>query len=109
MCPANTNIDEKWDIRPTKVYSDCFETSLNGPGFSITLFNITTAAKNSETSVAELLELLADETNAPAWPNVLSNTSTKVERPAAPKIDIEKQTQISASEEIKGTEWQLSW
>lgn len=79
-----------------------FETSLNGPGFSITLCNLTIAAKESKTSVSELMELLGAETKAPAWPNVLSNTSTKVTRKEAPTVDIEKQTEISAKEELKG-------
>jgi len=94
--------ETKWDIKPTKIYSDVFETSLNGPGFSITLCNLTTAAKESKTSVSELLELLGAETKAPAWPNVLSNTSTKVARKATPVVDINKQADISASEDIKG-------
>ncbi|CAG8959801.1 hypothetical protein HYFRA_00001709 [Hymenoscyphus fraxineus] len=96
---SNLELDEEWDIRPVKIYSGCFETSLNGPGFSISLFNVTVAGKNAGTS--KIIELLEDPTNAPAWPNVLSNTSTKVERPAAPVIDIEKQAQISANEDIK--------
>jgi len=79
-----------------------FETSLNGPGFSITLCNLTTAAKESNTSVSELMDLLGAETKAPAWPNVLSNTSTKAVRKEIPIVDIEKETEISPNEEIKG-------
>ena len=30
--------------------------------------------------MGELMDLLAAETNAPSWPNVLANTSTKEER-----------------------------
>jgi dihydroxyacetone kinase len=66
------------------------------------LCNITTAAKESNSSVSELLDLLAYETKAPAWPNVLSNTSTKSERKATQIVDIEKQTQISPEEDIRG-------
>jgi dihydroxyacetone kinase len=95
--------ETKWDITPTKIYSSVFETSLNGPGFSITLCNLTTAAEESKTSVSELMELLGEQTKAPAWPNVLSNTSTKVARKEIPTVDIEKQTEISAEEDIKGT------
>ncbi|KAF4624111.1 hypothetical protein G7Y89_g14060 [Cudoniella acicularis] len=94
-------LDQKWDIKPTKIYTGPFETSLNGPGFSITLCNLTTAAKESKTSVSELMELLADETKAPSWPNVLSNTSTKATRKDLPVVDVEKQTQISPEEDIK--------
>lgn len=77
---------------------------MNGPGFSITLCNLTTAAKESKTSVSELLDLLADETKAPSWPNVLSNTSTKADRTAAPEVDIEQRTQIPPEDDIKGKE-----
>lgn len=95
--------ETKWDIKPTKIYAASFETSLNGPGFSITLCNLTTAAKESKTSVSELMELLGAETKAPSWPNVLSNTSTKVARKETPIVDIEKQTEVRESEDIKGT------
>jgi len=53
--------------------------------------------------VSELMELLAAETKAPSWPNVLSNTSTKVARKQTPVVDIEKQPQISPEEDIEGT------
>lgn len=84
------------------IYSGCFESSLNGPGFSITLCNVTTAAKESETSASELLELLSAETKAPNWPNVLANTSTKVDRKAVPVVDLEKRTKVSPEADIKG-------
>jgi len=94
-------LETKWITRPTKIYSGCFETSLNGPGFSITLFNITIAASESSTSVSELLGLLNDETRAPSWPNVLANTSTKVSRNEVAAKDIKKRVPVSAKEEIK--------
>ncbi|KAE9365252.1 dihydroxyacetone kinase [Stipitochalara longipes BDJ] len=94
-------LESKWDIKPTKIYSSVFETSLNGPGFSITLCNLTTAAEESKTSLSELMDLLGAETKAPAWPNVLSNTSTKATRKEIPTVDIEKQTDVSSNEEIK--------
>ena len=79
-----------------------FETSLNGPGFSITLCNLTRAAKESNTSVSELMDLLGAETKAAAWPNVLSNTSTKGALKEIPTVDIDKQSEVSPNEEIKG-------
>lgn len=48
------------------------------------------------------MALLGAETKAPAWPNVLSNTSTKVARKEIPTVDIEKQTEVAAKEEIEG-------
>lgn len=94
-------LETKWDIKPTKIYSGPFETSLNGPGFSITLCNLTVAAKEGKTSVEELMDLLGAETKAPSWPNVLSNTSTKTARKGAPEIDLEKEVQIKSEEDIK--------
>jgi dihydroxyacetone kinase len=95
-------LEQNWNIKPTKIYSGTFETSLNGPGFSITLCNLTAAAKESKSSVEELLELLGAETKAPSWPNVLSNTSTKVSRKDAPAVDIDSQTDVPSNEDIKG-------
>jgi dihydroxyacetone kinase len=94
-------LEEEWGIKPTKIYSGAFETSLNGPGFSITLCNLTTAARKSETSVEELMGLLSAETKAPAWPNVLANTSTKLKRNEAPATDISKQNKVPEGEDIK--------
>jgi len=48
------------------------------------------------------MELLGAETKAPSWPNVLSNTSTKAARKETPVVDIETQTELSPSEDIKG-------
>jgi len=102
MQGAEVHAETKWNIKPTKIYSAMFETSLNGPGFSITLCNLTTAAKKSKTSVSELMELLGAETKAPSWPNVLSNTSTKEVQKGTPVVDIEKRSEVSANEDIKG-------
>jgi dihydroxyacetone kinase len=48
------------------------------------------------------MDLLAAETKAPSWPNVLSNTSTKETRREIPIVDIEKTAEISPNEDIKG-------
>jgi len=63
---------------------------------------MTSAAQKSKTSVDELLNLLAAETKAPGWPNVLSSTSTKAPRPKAPVVNIETDNNVSASEDLKG-------
>lgn len=96
-----SQLSQKWSISPTKIYAGVFETSLNGPGFSITLCNLTTAAANSNTSIDELIGLLGAETTAAAWPNVLANTSTKEKRKKAPEVDISKQNIVPDSEDIK--------
>lgn len=73
---------------------------LNGPGFSITLCNLAAAAEQCGSPVSELLDLLAADTAAPAWPNVRSNTSTKAKRKPAPIINLEKKIQVSDDENI---------
>jgi dihydroxyacetone kinase len=102
MQRPDAHTETKWNIKPTKIYSAMFETSLNGPGFSITLCNLTAAANKSKTSVSELMDLLGAETKAPSWPNVQSNTSTKEGPKETPIVDIEKRSEASAKEDIKG-------
>ncbi|EMD01014.1 hypothetical protein BAUCODRAFT_192470 [Baudoinia panamericana UAMH 10762] len=61
-------LDRDWKIQPTRVYAQCFETSLNAPGWSISLLNITGIERQTNASVFTLLHLLDDETKAPSWP-----------------------------------------
>lgn len=63
--PAST-----WKIKPVRILTGAFETSLNAPGFSISLCNLSAASRETGTSVAELLELLDAPTTAVSWPNV---------------------------------------
>ncbi|PQE07384.1 dihydroxyacetone kinase protein [Rutstroemia sp. NJR-2017a WRK4] len=94
-------LEKNWKIKPVKIYSGPFETSLNGPGFSITLCNMTHAAKECNSTPSELLDLLAAETKAPAWPNVLANTLTNVTRKDPSMPDIEAQASVAEDEDIK--------
>jgi dihydroxyacetone kinase len=75
---------------------------LNGPGFSITLCNITRAASASSSTTSELLGLLSAPTTAPSWPNVLSNTSTKVARKETLASNgVSKRQKLTESQDIK--------
>lgn len=58
-------LKDKYNVKPVRVYSGPFITSLNAPTFTITLFNITKSA-NTVTS-KHILELLDDPTEATAW------------------------------------------
>ncbi|TVY26238.1 Dihydroxyacetone kinase [Lachnellula hyalina] len=94
-------LDAKWHIKPVKIYAGTFESSLNGPGFCVTLCNISTAATACKLSSSELLDLLSDPTAAPAWPNVLSNTSTKVTGKVIQRNNnVSTRPKISSSEDI---------
>lgn len=65
-----STIGSTWNIMPVRILTGDFETSLNAPGFSISLCNISAASRDSGTAVAELLELLDAPTTAVAWPNI---------------------------------------
>jgi triose/dihydroxyacetone kinase / FAD-AMP lyase (cyclizing) len=71
VTPSETNsitTERDWNISLCRIYAGMFETSLNGPGFSLTLGNVTGMAKTMEVSEEEILELLDAPTTAPAWP-----------------------------------------
>ncbi|KAK9464396.1 Dak1 domain-containing protein [Lipomyces arxii] len=60
---------EKWNIKPSRVFSGSFESSLNGPGFSISLCNLTNVGKETGIPTATALEYLDAPTTAPSWPH----------------------------------------
>lgn len=54
--------------KPKRVLVSDFVTSLNAPGFSVTLLNLSNIAKSSTRySIDEVLQFLDAETNAPGW------------------------------------------
>ncbi|KAH8682130.1 Dak1 domain-containing protein [Xylariales sp. PMI_506] len=63
-------LGSKWAIKPSRILSGPFETSLNAPGFSISLCNLSVAARECACEVPELLELLDSRTSAVSWLNV---------------------------------------
>ncbi|KAF3312696.1 hypothetical protein TWF173_006918 [Orbilia oligospora] len=67
---AIVQLGNSWSIFPVRTFSGTFETSLNGPGFSISLLNISGTAREHKTSAEEILRLLDLPTDAPAWPRV---------------------------------------
>lgn len=61
-------LKKDWKIEPTRIYAQCFETSLNAPGWSLSLLNVTGIERQTKTPVSTLLHLLDLDTQAPAWP-----------------------------------------
>jgi triose/dihydroxyacetone kinase / FAD-AMP lyase (cyclizing) len=57
-----------YSIKPARIYVSTFETSLNGPGFSLTLGNLSGIATATGKSLTDITALLDAPTNAPAWP-----------------------------------------
>ncbi|CAK1354866.1 unnamed protein product [Cercospora beticola] len=61
-------LERDWKIVPQRIYAQPFETSLNAPGWSISLLNVSGIERDANTSVHTLLHLLDSDTHAPAWP-----------------------------------------
>jgi dihydroxyacetone kinase len=61
-------LERDWKIKPVRNFVGAFETSLNGPGFSISLANLSGLARSTNSSPKEILQLLDAPTDAPAWP-----------------------------------------
>ena len=61
-------LQKKWNITPVRAHAQCFETSLNAPGWSISLLNVSGIERETKVSVDTLLHLLDSDTRAPAWP-----------------------------------------
>lgn len=74
-----------WNIKPVRILTGAFETSLNAPGFSISLCNLSAASRETGTSVDELLDLLDAPTTAVSWPNVTGPRKQSGEAKKAPE------------------------
>ncbi|TKA78642.1 hypothetical protein B0A55_02664 [Friedmanniomyces simplex] len=65
---ARKVLEKEWKTTPTRIHAQCFETSLNAPGWSISLLNVSGIERQTKTSIHTLLHLLDRDTKAPAWP-----------------------------------------
>lgn len=63
-------LESNYGIKPCRTLSGVFETSLNAPGFSISLCNISAAARQCQSNPAELVQLFDRPTTAVSWPNL---------------------------------------
>lgn len=97
---VQTQLASSWGIKPVRTLSGSFETSLNAPGFSVSLFNVTKAAETLETSVEELIALFDRPTTAVSWPNIMRPSP---ERKRSTPIDVNgnHKTTTSTSASIK--------
>ncbi|KAL2783728.1 Dak1 domain-containing protein [Aspergillus keveii] len=57
-----------YDIKPSRIFVGCFETSLNGPGFSLSLCNLSAISKATCRPLDTIKDLLDAPTTAVAWP-----------------------------------------
>ncbi|KAF2857824.1 dihydroxyacetone kinase [Piedraia hortae CBS 480.64] len=58
----------EWHLESKRVYVQSFETSLNAPGWSITILNVSGVTRQCRISEEDLLTMLDADTTAPAWP-----------------------------------------
>lgn len=63
------HVMSNWPLKnkPSRVLISDFVTSLNSPGFSITLLNLTKSSKDSGVDKSKIIEFLDLPTNAPGW------------------------------------------
>ena len=96
-------LEKKYSYTPARVYAQCFETSLNAPGWSISLVNATGIERDTGVPVKTQLQLMDTETMAPAWPKTgyrdikegkSAETSkvatTQAAQREGPKVDLSK-------------------
>ncbi|ANB11682.1 Dak1p [Sugiyamaella lignohabitans] len=70
---ATQVLNDKWNITPKRILSGTFETSLNGPGFSISLCNISNVARETKLSEQYIFDLLNERCSVPGWPQYVAN------------------------------------
>ena len=63
-----TTVAEKQGIVPKRVFQGCFMGSMNMPGLSISLTNLTNIAADTGVSTTKLLELIDAPHTSFAWP-----------------------------------------
>ncbi|KAK6836042.1 dihydroxyacetone kinase [Apiospora arundinis] len=106
---AMVQLAKTWNIKPARVMSGSFETSLNGPGFSISLCNITNAANKVSAPVKELIDLFDMKTEAVHWPNVSSPEAYKLQGDDNISESLENVPESTYENDIKGKKhFQLS-
>ncbi|KAI5463641.1 dihydroxyacetone kinase [Mariannaea sp. PMI_226] len=73
-------LESDWKISPCRVYSGFLETSLNAPAFSVSIVNITQAAKNCDYSVQQIKEFMDMRTDT-HWESMAGSQSSRNQKP----------------------------
>lgn len=63
-----SQLERDWHIKPIRIYEGAFVTSMNMPGVSLTLLNLTSTASEASTSDDQLVAFLDFTHGALAWP-----------------------------------------
>ncbi|KAF4450349.1 dihydroxyacetone kinase [Fusarium albosuccineum] len=94
---VQSQLSARWNIVPCRALCGTFETSLNAPGFSISLCNVSAASKQSGSPVDKILGLLDRPTTAVAWPNPYRlASSAEKSSPVSSRNQISEKTSTSA-------------
>ncbi|KAI0904939.1 dihydroxyacetone kinase [Ustulina deusta] len=93
-------LDANWKINPVRVVSGFLETSLNAPAFSVSLVNITAAAKNCSYSANEIKGFFDVRTDT-HWDSMAGSQARRrprkeqfVQPPAAPRHTVDDATDL---------------
>lgn len=82
-----------WSLVPDRVLVQTFESSLNAPGWSISLLNISGISAAASIPVSTLISLLDAPTAAPAWPrNGYAHAQTRIDSPMARRAQLAAST-----------------
>ncbi|KAI1734206.1 dihydroxyacetone kinase [Xylaria scruposa] len=93
-------LEANWKITPVRVISGFLETSLNAPAFSVSVINVTAAAKNCSYSADEIKGFFDARTNT-HWESMAGSQARRrprkeqvVQPPAAPRHAVDDATDL---------------
>ncbi|KAI0857078.1 dihydroxyacetone kinase [Xylaria cubensis] len=93
-------LEANWKITPVRVISGFLETSLNAPAFSVSVINVTTAAKNCSYSADEIKGFFDARTDT-HWESMAGSQARRrprkeqiVQPPAAPRHAVDDATDL---------------
>ncbi|KAF9875325.1 dihydroxyacetone kinase [Colletotrichum karsti] len=94
-------LEQKWNIKPVRVFAGPLETSLNAPAFSVSLMNITAASKNTSFSVDQIKEFVDVKTNT-HWESMAGAQTVRRDRKSQiVHTPPEKPKTIDANNDVK--------
>ncbi|KAG6016793.1 hypothetical protein E4U43_003081 [Claviceps pusilla] len=68
-------LERDWKMEPVRVCAGFLETSLNAPAFSVSVINVTAAARNCSYSVQDIMSFFDARTNT-SWESVAGSQAT---------------------------------
>lgn len=86
-------LGEDWNIKPVRVLSGTYMTSLNGLGFSVSLLNVV----NTDIGGPGMIELLDDECEATGWPAQISKLTWEERNQATREEDASSGEEVGES------------